>query len=154
MTYDREWPLSIPQDRAEEIVQEDLQVLRAVAETDIEMLELLANKIWRLNTLYTIADKQGVTRIFHLNFAQLHLYRAHIIHPRDVVLKSRQQGISTYELVDTFDEAIFKDNFTAGLMAQGKRESAILLQRSKLLWRKFPTQIKKFLGLGSTKDNT
>lgn len=154
MKYDRPWPLTVDREEAELITHEKLEVLIARAETDMEYLELLANKMWRMNNLYYIVDKQGEKRLFGMNYAQLKLYRAHKIHPRVIVLKSRQQGISTYELIDAFDDSIFKDNFTAGLMAQGKRESGILLQRSKLLWKEFPEQVKKFLGLSPTKDNT
>ena len=155
MTYDGEWPLAIPLEEAQAIIPSiDMRVLLAVPETDLEVLELLAIKFWRLNNLYYIVDKQGNKRKFHMNYAQLHTHQGHLVHSRIVVLKSRQQGISTYELIDTFDDAIFRDDYTAGLMAQGKRESGILLQRSKLLWKEFPAQIKAFLGLKPTQDNT
>ncbi len=131
-----------------------MSILLARPENDLEMLELLSNKFWRLNNLYYIVNKQGVKQLFTMNYAQLNVNQAHRLHPRIVVLKSRQQGISTYELVDTFDDGVFRDDYTAGLMAQGKRESGILLQRSKLLWKEFPAQIKSFLGLSPTKDNT
>jgi len=150
----REWPLAIEKEQAEDIVQEDLGILVSMPETDLEFMELLANKMWRLNNLYYIVNKQGVKQLFTMNYAQLHLYRAHILHPRVVVLKSRQQGISTYELIDAFDDSLFKDDFTSGLMAQGKRESGILLQRSKLLWKELKPQVKKFLQLGNVRDNT
>lgn len=154
MIYTREWPLRIPQELAESIAKEDLSILMAVPETDLEFLELMANKIWRLNNFYHIVDKKGIKCLFTMNLAQLKLYRAHKIHPRDIVLKSRQQGISTYELIDAFDDSIFKDDFTGGLMAQGKRESGILLQRSKLLWKEFPQQVKNFLAMKPSQDNT
>ncbi len=154
MIYNREWPLTVPKEEAEEILGENLDILVARPENDLEMLELLASKFWRLNNLYYIVNKQGVKQLFNMNYAQLHLYHAHILHSRVIVLKSRQQGISTYELIDSFDDGIFRDDFTAGLMSQGKRESGILLQRSKLLWKELAPQVKSFLGLSPSKDNT
>src|SRR5690554_1729296 len=57
--------------------------------------EYLRSKLWRLNNCYKIIDKHGQVIVFRLNKAQHKVYAASRVHPRVIILKSRQQGIST-----------------------------------------------------------
>jgi hypothetical protein len=114
----------------------------------------LSNKLWRLNNIYTIVDKDGNPRIFRMNQAQLKVYAATRRHPRVIILKSRQQGISTLWLVSFFDDSVFGHYLSVGLMAQGADEAATLLERSKLLWDTLPDDIKGFVNVKLVKDNT
>lgn len=112
------------------------------------------SKLWRLNNLYTIIDKWGNEIKFDMKLAQHKVYAASLRHPRLIVLKSRQQGISTLWLVSFFDDAITNNNFSIGLMAQGQDEASTLLTRIKVLWDKLDTNIKDMLCLSTSKDNT
>lgn len=114
----------------------------------------LASKFWRLNNIYTIVDKDGKAVIFRMNESQHIVYAASRQHPRVVILKSRQQGISTFWLVSYFDDAAFKQNFTIGLMAQGIDEASTLLERTKFLWDELALSIKGFLGIRLVADNS
>lgn len=114
----------------------------------------LRSKLWRLNNIYTIVNKDGVPVTFRMNYGQHKVYAASRIHPRIIILKSRQQGISTLWLVSYFDDALFRPLMNIGLMAQGDDEAKVLLERTKFLWDSLSADIKAFLNINTTKDNT
>lgn len=114
----------------------------------------LKSKLWRLNNLYKVINKDGEPVLFRMNYAQHRVYAATRKHARVVILKSRQQGISTFWLVSFFDDAVFCPFLTLGLMAQGNDEASTLLERVKFLWDNLNDNVKAFLGLRLTKDNT
>lgn len=113
----------------------------------------LSNKLWRLNHIYTITDKGGNAVQFKMKYAQHVVYAKARQHPRVIVLKSRQQGISTLWLVSYFDDGVFQPLLKIGMMAQGVDEASTLLERSKFLWDKLDTDIKTFTGVTLDKDN-
>lgn len=117
------------------------------------MTRFLPNKLWRLNNLHTIVNKDGEKIPFVMNKPQLRVYAASLIHPRLIILKSRQQGISTFWLISYHDDAIFRDHLSIGLMAQGRDEAGTLLTRTKLDWDNFNEDIKKRFNLTIEKDN-
>lgn len=114
----------------------------------------LISKLWRLNNLYTIVDKLGNLITFRMNLSQHRTYAASLKHPRLIILKSRQQGISTFWLVSFFDDACTKTNMSIGLMAQGQDEASTLLTRVKTLWEKLPSAFTSYLGIRVSVDNT
>ena len=114
----------------------------------------LKSKLWRLNNIYKVINKDGEPVVFRMNYAQHRVYAATRKHARVVILKSRQQGISTFWLVSFFDDAVFCPFLTLGLMAQGNDEATTLLERVKFLWDNLNDNVKSFLGLRLTKDNT
>jgi hypothetical protein len=114
----------------------------------------LPSKIWRLNNLYYITDKFGDRVRFNMNRAQFTVYSYLLQHPRLLILKSRQQGISTFWLVSFFDDSIFRSYLNCGLMAQGTDEASKLLERTKFLWDNFDPHVLEFLGRKLAKDNT
>lgn len=114
----------------------------------------LTSKLWRLNNLYTIVDKWSNRRIFCMNRAQHIVYAASLKHPRLIILKSRQQGISTLWLVSFFDDGLTLRDTTIGLMAQGLDESEALLERIKLLWDELHPSIKNYLNLNIKVNNS
>lgn len=123
--------------------------------SDEEFIEkYLPSKLWRLTNLYTIIDKDGNKIPFVMNNAQHRVYATSLIHARLIILKSRQQGISTFWLISFLDDAIFQENFSIGLMAQGKEESSTLLERVKLAWDELDSSIKEHMCLHLDKDNS
>lgn len=114
----------------------------------------LRSKLWRLNNLYTIVNKDGEPVKFVMNYGQHKVYAASRIHPRIIILKSRQQGISTLWLVSFFDDALFKSHMNIGLMAQGEDEAKLLFERTKFLWSSLSADVKAFLNINTVKDNT
>jgi len=121
---------------------------------DIDLLNsYMPSKLWRLNNFYTIISKDGERIPFLMNFAQHRVYAAFLAHSRLIILKSRQQGISTFWLLAFFDDSLVFPDLNIGLMAQGKSEAGTLLKRVKLAWSTFPQPIKDFLGVSLLRDN-
>ncbi len=116
--------------------------------------DYLPSKLWRMNNLYTIIDKSGERIPFEMNMSQHRIYAASLIHTRLIILKSRQQGISTFWLIYFFDDAMFEQDLNIGLMAQGKEEAATLLERVKLAWDTLTPSIKEFLNITLDKNNS
>jgi len=114
----------------------------------------LTSKLWRLNNLYRIVDKDGSRIRFCMNYAQHRVYAASLHHPRLIILKSRQQGISTFWLICFLDDGMVNNDLNIGLMAQGKAEASTLLKRTKLAWDTFDPSLKEFLNVSLARDNT
>ncbi len=114
----------------------------------------LSNKLWRLNNCYHVINKDGNAVLFRMNLAQHKVYGATRIHPRVIILKSRQQGISTFWLVSYFDDAVFGRHLNIGMMAQGVDEASTLLERSKFLWDTLDDSVKAFVNVKLEKDNS
>lgn len=118
-----------------------------------EFLRKLASREWRLNNLYTILDKNSVKRILKLNAAQTYAI-LEIKHKKKLILKTRQQGISTGFLADKLDSCIFIDNFQAGIQSYGLNESHKLAKKARLMWSEFDPGIKRLLGISLVSDNS
>jgi len=136
-------------------VKVDWELLSQTPKDDDDLMQrFLPSKLWRLNNLYTIIDKGGMRIPFKMNYAQHRVYAASLIHWRLCILKSRQQGISTFWLISFLDDALMLGDLNIGLMAQGLDESGLLLKRVKLAWNTFPIELKAAFELQLMRDNT
>lgn len=82
---------------------------------NIEILkERLADRMWRLNHLYWIINKDGLLQRFQLNWAQQKLHQE--LWYRNDILKARQLGISTYVAMLMLDMSLFRSNFHCGII--------------------------------------
>jgi len=116
---------------------------------------LSQSKLWRLNHWYTIIDKDGNKLPFKMNRAQHLAFARQLKHPRSIILKSRQRGISTFFLINYFDDAITLPNLTVGMQSYGLEESAALLEKLTVAWESLNEYIKNsLLGVGLVKNNT
>lgn len=108
----------------------------------------LLNKTWRMNHLYSIVNKDKKKIKFKLNEAQTH-YNLHK-HTRNIILKSRQLGFTTYECVDTLDDCLFNRNFEASILSYNI-ESAIEIFDTKInfVWLNVPEAIQDLYSLDS-----
>jgi len=146
--------LAITQEQFEAIypgVDHDIFTREPHDEDDL-WANFMTSKLWRLNNLYTIANKDGDLVRFSMNYSQHVVYGKSLEHPRLIILKSRQQGISTLWLVSFFDDAMIFDNFEIGLMTQGQKESRVLFRRVKRLWDELPQFVKTYIGMALTTD--
>ena len=136
----------------------DQELYELLTTKPIDFTELvtkyLPSKLWRLNNLYSIIDKVGLPIPFRLNRAQFKVYGKSLEHCRLIILKSRQQGISTFWLISYFDDLITLPNITCGLMAQGRDESGTLLERLKHTWNTLEPWVKDFFNLRIVKNNS
>lgn len=96
---------------------------------DLDLLEALNLKWFRINTLYFIKNKAGKKVAFTPNRAQRERYlNSHIL---DIILKARQLGFTTEEMIESLDDCLFRDNFAAGCIAH-KLEDAQDIFRNKV----------------------
>lgn len=150
------WTLPISRDVLETIYNDrvDLSIFSREPTSDEDLVEnFLTSKLWRLNNLYTIIDKDGMRIPFRMNYAQHIVYAAILIHARIIILKSRQQGISTFWLISYLDDSLVMPDLTVGLMAQGLSEASTLLKRVKLAWGTLSPEVTSFLSLKLSTDN-
>ena len=154
------WYLNITPDQYREIyrgteVAKDIAIFERSPVSDEDMvLNFLPSKLWRLNNLYTIRDKFGIPVKFNLHRAQHIVYANALKHPRLIILKSRQQGISTLWLISFFDDAIFLDNMSCGLMAQDRDAATDLLERIDYAWLDMDQSVLQFLGIQRIVNNS
>ncbi len=150
------WYLRISEEEFEELYPDgDISLFKRNPENDEDFIaNFLPNKLWRLNNLYTIIDKDGNKVLFNMNRAQHRSYSSMLRHPRVIILKSRQQGISTFWLIDYFDDGLFIEDLNIGMLAQGLEEASTLLERVKIAWDNLNPAVKEFLGIKIVKDNS
>jgi len=155
-----DWYLSISPEEFD-IIYKDTHMIKyknlfhSEPETDEEYIMIyLTNKLWRLNNIYTIRDKEGNIIKLNMKRAQHISYAESLIHYREIILKSRQLGISTFWLMSFFDDAIFLDNMSCGLMAQDADAAKDLLTKVNLAWEDLDDSIKRFLNIKRVINNS
>jgi len=105
-----------------------------------EVIKNFQSQWWRLNHFYYLVDKRGSKILFKFNWAQQHLYEN--LHTCNIILKARQLGISTFVLLLLLDEALFKPNTNAGIIAQTREDAEGLFKRIKFAYDNLPPAIK------------
>lgn len=97
----------------------------------IEKLTIaLDNKWFRLNMLYMIKPKPDMEGevpdliSFRPNWAQSHFWANK--HNRNIILKARQLGFTTMEMMDALDTALFNAKSTIGVIAHNKGDAAAI----------------------------
>lgn len=78
-------------------------------------IKKLADPVWRLNHLYKIVDKDKTRRTFKENAIQGILNADNT--RRKKILKARQFGVSTNEILKQFDFTIWHENITSVILA-------------------------------------
>lgn len=84
-------------------------------------IKTLDSKEWRLNNLYRIINKQGDSIPFKLNYVQSEVLKR--LHTRNLILKARQVGMSTFSIIYLLDEVIFNNNFSGGIVSYSREHS-------------------------------
>ena len=79
------------------------------------IIDALGLKWFRIRALYYIKDKDGKKIRFTPNYAQRHRFIED--HNRTIILKARQLGFTTFEMIDSLDDCLFSGNFNAGCIA-------------------------------------
>jgi hypothetical protein len=70
---------------------------------------------WRLNNLYRIIDRNSNSIPFSLNPVQEDVLDN--MHNRNLILKARQLGMSTFAVLMLLDEVLFSENLSAGIVS-------------------------------------
>lgn len=94
-------------------LEEDLSRFEFTKE---DLIKGLGDPMWRLNNLYKIVDKRKQVITFRLNKAQQALVDN--LHTRNVILKARKMGFSTFIQIYMLDTALFSPNERCVVIAQ------------------------------------
>jgi hypothetical protein len=95
-----------------------------------------------MNNLYTIVDESGKKRPYRRRWTQQDL--AHNKHGLDVVLKSRQHGISSESDIDMLDDCVFTPDLRCGIIAHTKLDAQEIFEtKVKLPYFELPEFIRK-----------
>jgi hypothetical protein len=89
--------------------------MNRLTNNELRRLANRCSRLWRLNNLYTITDKNGRRVVFKMNSAQEALY--HAMHRQNVILKARQRGFTTFIQLIMLDACIFNEDVRAGTIA-------------------------------------
>ncbi len=107
----------------------------------VEAAEQYSNQLWRLNNLYWIVDVNGNKVKFIPNTAQLNLYEG--LWYRNVILKARQLGFTTFIDIFALDSCLFNPNFSAGIIAHNLVDAKkIFRTKIKFPYENLPEGIK------------
>ena len=93
----------------------------------IRAIEKFSDKLWRLNNLYWILDKDANRVKFTCNDVQMQLFRD--MSYRNVVLKARQRGITTFVDLYLLDEVLFNANMEAAIIAHNQEDAQKIFRR-------------------------
>jgi hypothetical protein len=81
----------------------------------------LRNQRWRLNNIYQIVTEEGTVRRFNMRVAQKLLYLG--MHYLNIILKSRQHGITTFICLLFLDTCLFNSNTHTCIIAHNKDDA-------------------------------
>lgn len=93
-----------------------------------------------MRNLYYIVNKSGIKTKFTPNWAQADLEQN--VWYKNIVLKARQLGISTYLCLLFLDRCIFNSNVSAGIIAHTKDDSEQLFKRVKYAYENLPLIVR------------
>lgn len=146
-------PLIVPRDTGTSLVE--TTYLSPIVSTTYKGLEnldpRLASREWRLNNLYTVVDEDGVLVRFKLRAAQVKLLRG--MHYKNIILKARQLGFTTFICIFLLDYALFCANRSIGIIAHTKDDASMIFRKVKIAWENFPKAIKDWLKLDTKGDS-
>lgn len=97
--------------------------------TEEELKANLSDWRWRINNLYFITDKNGKKIKFKLNEAQMVFFEG--MHYRNIILKARQLGFTTFTMIFMLDACLFNNNTKCAVITHS-RDDSIRLFREKI----------------------
>jgi hypothetical protein len=89
--------------------------------TDQELRANMKDQFWRLNHLYWIINEQGQRVKFTMNRVQTVLFWGMWF--LNIILKSRQHGITTFICLFFLDTCLFNSNIHAGIIAHNREDA-------------------------------
>jgi len=105
------------------------------------LVRACADKAWRMANLYYIVNKDGHKVLFKPNVTQAEL--AADLHGKDIILKARQLGITTYMCIDALDDALFLDDYRAAIIAHRLEDAKTIFDtKVKFPYDCLPPEIK------------
>lgn len=101
---------------------------------------------WRLNNLYRIIDKDSNSIPFKLNPVQQDVLQN--LHTRNIILKARQLGMSTFSVLYLLDKVLFTNNLISGIVSYSLQHAQHIFQ--KIIGHAvdtLPKELKPFVGI-------
>ena len=105
-----------------------------------EHLKLLRDKLWRLNHLYWITDKEGKPVRFRMTPEQLEYFEG--MHTRNIILKARQLGFTTEVCIIQLDAALFEAAKCALIAHTLNDAKRLFREKIKYAYDRIPDEIK------------
>jgi len=113
--------------------------------------EQMTSKRFRMNHLYQIVDAYGQKITFNYNRAQKLIHLG--LHYYNVILKSRQHGVTTFFCLWALDECLFRKNTSALIVAHNLPDAEeFFYNKIKYAYDNLPAEIKE--ARAATKDST
>lgn len=113
-----------------------------MTEEEYEQIKFnFSNRKWRLNNLYWIVNEKGQKIKFRLNFVQEILLAS--LWFLNLILKSRQHGVTTFLCILFLDTCLFNDNLHAGIIAHNREDAEEFFQNKvKFAYDNLPEQLR------------
>jgi hypothetical protein len=110
--------------------------------TKDKLLKAIGSRWWRLNNLYYIIDENSKKILFHPNEVQKKLYDDRWY--RNVILKSRQHGITTFISILFLDDVLFNRHRSASIIAHKRTDAAkIFSNKIVFAYENMPKEIRE-----------
>ncbi len=104
--------------------------------------EKLGDWRWRMNNLYSVIDEDAKQATFSMRWAQQEVFER--MWYRNIILKSRQIGITTFKMIFMLDQAVFNDNTKCGVIAHGLDEASDLFENKIIYaYEKLPKWLQR-----------
>ena len=102
----------------------------------------MSKEKWRLNNIYYITNKQGLKIKFKMNYVQEDLYDR--MHNKNIILKARQFGITTFACILALDITLQRPNNTCGVVAHKRADAEKFFHKKvKYAYGNLPDEIKE-----------
>lgn len=109
--------------------------------TTDELKKNMGDRLWRLNHLYYITNEQGQRVLFKCRPVQLLFFKA--LHWLNIILKSRQHGITTFCCLMMLDMCLFNSNTKAGIIAHNMQAAGeIFRDKVKYPYSQLPEALR------------
>lgn len=105
----------------------------------------LRSRIWRIDNLYKIKDKNFNVITFQRNRAQKDYDIER--HTRNCILKARQLGFSTYKAIDALDRALFMPNTNNLIIAHTVPDAKKIYAKIEFAFKNLPSFIRDMVYL-------
>lgn len=111
-----------------------------------DYLRLASDPMWRLENLYTIVNKDAQKVKFKPNVVQDRINKSK--HKRKMILKARQFGVSTNEIIKLLDWVMHNENATAAILAHEQGAIEKLFRIVRRAYKFLPDEAKPELDRG------
>ncbi len=102
----------------------------------------LADPLWRTKSIYSIVDKDGNQIPFYPNAVQQRVREDKS--KRKMILKARQMGVSTSEIISMMDWVCFNENSNACILAHEQDSIKKLFRIVQRAYKFWPKQLEHF----------